>query len=421
MFKLTKIIILSYLLFLTSLLAQENQSTIANNKQLYSSLRMNHTLFNIDNIDSSPLLFNDRLRRYNSRKHVYGSLFVAPEKFNITPINRSLYLDLKDSKVLKIPTPLNPFHVNGPLDVYPEDLRALSDRLFNLYHICDICKKQPEQLGYIRQHCNNCLIKPTYTIGHVMKLLKIHMQNIQHGVCCVLTDTSSIKIQHNKTKVIRFPYRNIYKESNVTKFDQMSVVKNAGSGFLIRDKWVLTASHNLGNKDVSQLHFVFGYYPSRDEEQYDIIRGKRLIKKGLTKNGNNKYGSDKDWAIIELERKPKKSHLMPLGKLRRPIYKQGVFMLGHPRGLPLMSTINGYVYGEVRRKILCNLDAFAGNSGSPVYSTDNLNIIGMLVAGNEDSNTVNNNLYLSTSPPTIDHSREKFIELDEVIEFLKKN
>ena len=65
---------------------------------------------------------------------------------------------------------------------------------------------------------------------------------------------------------------------------------------------------------------------------------------------------------------------------------------------------------------MTTLDAFKGNSGSPVYSRDSLNVIGMLIEGKED---VNSEGELATSNSDLSSSGEYFIELDEMIDYMK--
>lgn len=58
-------------------------------------------------------------------------------------------------------------------------------------------------------------------------------------------------------------------------------------------------------------------------------------------------------------------------------------MLGHPSGLPMKWTTSAEVKENVEQKdyFKADLDAFSGNSGSPIFSDETHQVIGMLVEG----------------------------------------
>ena len=66
-------------------------------------------------------------------------------------------------------------------------------------------------------------------------------------------------------------------------------------------------------------------------------------------------------------------------------------MLGHPSGMSIKLTKDGIVT-ETKQPgyFSCHLDAFSGNSGSPVFDFEKQKIIGILTAGGEDYEITNN-------------------------------
>jgi len=70
----------------------------------------------------------------------------------------------------------------------------------------------------------------------------------------------------------------------------------------------------------------------------------------------------------------------------RPQLNSRVFAIGYPAGLPLKISPNA----EVRSAVAANhcftaaVDAYGGNSGSPVMSEDSGEVEGILVRGNRD-------------------------------------
>ena len=63
-----------------------------------------------------------------------------------------------------------------------------------------------------------------------------------------------------------------------------------------------------------------------------------------------------------------------------------VYMLGHPMGLPLKFTPDGTIGKQYRDDFRnTNLDAFSGNSGSPVFSVKEKKLIGIFTKGRPDN------------------------------------
>ena len=61
-----------------------------------------------------------------------------------------------------------------------------------------------------------------------------------------------------------------------------------------------------------------------------------------------------------------------------------VAMIGHPVGLPMKVTSGATTRKELDNSALTTLDAFGGNSGSPVFDRADGKLIGMLVSGGDD-------------------------------------
>lgn len=62
-----------------------------------------------------------------------------------------------------------------------------------------------------------------------------------------------------------------------------------------------------------------------------------------------------------------------------------IYMIGHPSGLPKKVALNARVYtNNASDYFYSTLDAFQGNSGSPVFSISKNEVIGVLVSGEQD-------------------------------------
>jgi hypothetical protein len=94
-----------------------------------------------------------------------------------------------------------------------------------------------------------------------------------------------------------------------------------------------------------------------------------------------------DYALIRLDRPA--FGRTPFKLAPAPVTSgDGVAMLGYPMGTPVKLTANGRVTVNTsgRDSFLTSLDAFEGNSGSPVFNSAN-QVVGILIGGTPSANT----------------------------------
>ena len=174
-------------------------------------------------------------------------------------------------------------------------------------------------------------------------------------------------------------------------------VAGKGTAFLVGDKLVLTAGHcvwNFGRWDadksevnLTKIRAVFGFHMQNSNHLAPIDKAMVCkIAKIVAGNRVQDGRTGADWALVELKKHP--AGLIPLridfiNKIEHPLK---IYMLGHPIGLPLK-----YVEGAVAKptddpnnSFEAEIDAFGGNSGSPVFNSTTNKVIGILVRGNED-------------------------------------
>jgi V8-like Glu-specific endopeptidase len=160
------------------------------------------------------------------------------------------------------------------------------------------------------------------------------------------------------------------------------------SGFLVGPDLIVTAGHCVKNaNDLTNTRFVFGYR-MEDESQArttisnsDIYKGKEIVGRRLDP------GKGSDWCIVRLDR-PVENHsrfenIRKSGKIPD---SAKVHVIGHPVGLPLKYAGGAWVRDNQNDPyVVCNLDTYGGNSGSPVINDDEPHEIeGILVRGDTD-------------------------------------
>lgn len=168
------------------------------------------------------------------------------------------------------------------------------------------------------------------------------------------------------------------------------------SGFLIAPNKIVTAGHCMQNASAcDKKKWVFDYKQgSASIAKNNVYSCKRII--------TQKYSYDEDevndYAVVELDRNVTNRAPLVRRKLGRVLINTPLVVIGHPMGLPMKITDGGKVsrmnQSELDRKwhslflrenyFMANLDAYAGNSGSPVFNKKTGKVEGILIQGAED-------------------------------------
>lgn len=153
------------------------------------------------------------------------------------------------------------------------------------------------------------------------------------------------------------------------------------TGFLVSKDLVVTAGHCMQSSyDCQNTRFVFDFAKtSIDQEEYRVGEDKvfHCSEVIAQETGAN------DYAIVRLDREV--SDRTPLNVRRSGQLGIGeqVMLIGHPMGLPSKIADGGFVQ-SVGNKIVASVDAFAANSGSPLFNSQTGIVEGLLVSGEAD-------------------------------------
>jgi V8-like Glu-specific endopeptidase len=172
-------------------------------------------------------------------------------------------------------------------------------------------------------------------------------------------------------------------------------VLGVGTAWLAAPDVVVTAGHVMTEFGSSPLRFVFDWRRSDDGRlpgPGSVISGAHVYAARSVLAGRFD-GAGYDFAIVRLDRPvDATTGIRPLTLRRhgRLGADEPLYLLGYPRGLPLK-------YAGDARKVFepvtwpqygADLDAFRGNSGSPVLTGEGHEVVGMLVGGQSDHRVV---------------------------------
>lgn len=149
---------------------------------------------------------------------------------------------------------------------------------------------------------------------------------------------------------------------------------------------VITALHCLPGKKISDIQLIFDYYINYDFEANEFLDDHSYDQSTIYGVSNvSYYNENDDVAILTLDKKIPQSRIPEYDYEHNYKKNTKVYTIGHPSGLPLKYSGNGLIFKENRSPHFdANLDAFRGNSGSPVFDEETNKIIGILLKGNID-------------------------------------
>jgi len=174
-------------------------------------------------------------------------------------------------------------------------------------------------------------------------------------------------------------------DKDITVQFKQEPVLGCGTAFLIGRDLALTAAHCLYDKlkpdqllkcYPSVLVFEFKHRVELNDKRYKYpIEFEHRNVYQITAVLAHQLTVAADWAILKLDRLVEDREPLKLDFEATLVLNQNVYMLGHPYGLPLKWTgyakiieTDSIAKGETFFE--SNLDAFTGNSGSPVFDTD---------------------------------------------------
>jgi hypothetical protein len=152
-----------------------------------------------------------------------------------------------------------------------------------------------------------------------------------------------------------------------------------GTAFLVAREIVATAKHVLEaiEPNVTEGRFVRRFEKGTDRSYHfrDVYAGVQVLEQA-------EGDLEEDWALVRIDGSP--PGLAPVTMdLIAPAIGTAVYCIGHPMGLSA-KLVFGKVTSAENGKYGVRMDAFSGNSGSPVFRVDTHALVGLLSAGGTD-------------------------------------
>ena len=149
------------------------------------------------------------------------------------------------------------------------------------------------------------------------------------------------------------------------------------TGFLVEKDVIATAAHFVNEKNVKNLRFAFGFRMLSSKSPVIRIPGKDIYKGIKIKDRVLSLSDGTDYALVRLDRKVESRGSLKLSG-EGITNAQEIYVIGHPCGLPLkyapgakVRYFNDIFFGA-------DLDVYMGSSGSPVFSCETHEVIGMV-------------------------------------------
>jgi V8-like Glu-specific endopeptidase len=176
-------------------------------------------------------------------------------------------------------------------------------------------------------------------------------------------------------------------------YEQYVPALGSGTGFVVAPNLIATAHHCVYSRlnenapwqvDIQYKRVIFGFR-MRNEIPASAIHDWEIFRITQVLAGTPNQGDWVDWALVQLDRLISNQRIAPIRYKGKIPDRQSIYMIGHPAGLPLKFTDSARVQENTSDVVFAtNLDAYAGNSGSPVFNSQSHIVEGLLTSGPDD-------------------------------------
>ncbi|MEO1258999.1 MAG: serine protease [Bacteroidota bacterium] len=157
-------------------------------------------------------------------------------------------------------------------------------------------------------------------------------------------------------------------------------VVGEGTAFIVGENEMMTAAH-VFSQGLERYAVVFGFEMINRQGAFEsLIRASNIFYP----KEYRLLDTDFDIASFTTDR-PLKRKVLPVATDKTFPGGTRIYMIGHPSGLPKKLAVNASITADEHpHYFYSTLDAFQGNSGSPVFDLLSHEVIGVLVSGEID-------------------------------------
>jgi hypothetical protein len=211
------------------------------------------------------------------------------------------------------------------------------------------------------------------------------IRNLASSVAAMISRDLLSETKEGNFKIIAKTYQEEFQLCEGERFLHQPSAADC-TAFLVAPDRLVTAGHcMLSRKDCKDYRFIFDYeYKTASADPNEVPKENVYSCKKILKTMSSETELVPDFAIVKLDR-PVVGRL-PLKTRATGDLQLGaaLFMIGSPEGLPLKISGGANVRSLEKYEFTANLDAFGGNSGSPVFNSKTFEVEGILVTGDED-------------------------------------
>lgn len=200
----------------------------------------------------------------------------------------------------------------------------------------------------------------------------LYEKDILENEIIVTESYKNLKFQFNNEDKLLCPSVKFY-EQKIAPFC---------SAFAISNDIIITAGHCIDENNLDEIVFVFDLKLDSKDDNFSLIKSDQIFFPKEILNRVYDTINKIDYAIIELEDTiPEKRILSYSLDFNYSIGSRN-YIIGHPSGLPLKYAPDGIITQKPWSNYFqTNLNAFSGNSGSPIFNEKTHDVIGIFIAG----------------------------------------
>jgi hypothetical protein len=211
----------------------------------------------------------------------------------------------------------------------------------------------------------------------------VRLRTLAKSVAAMIPAKSFVRTSRGKYMINAKTYQEEFHLCDTERFkDEISAADC--TAFLISPDKLATAGHCVSTAaDCADYRFVFDFiYETQNSTPSEVLSSNIYRCRKITVSRGSDVGPD--FAIIELDRPVKNRKPLKLRTKGQVQPGENLLMIGSPEGLPLKIAGGAKVRSYSENQITANLDALGGNSGSPVFNQQTLDVEGVLVNGDDD-------------------------------------